>query len=121
MVRKRSVERGRRQCFRGARRARRSLRLRGAVSEAPNGEPKNGVPEGLKRLLDEAGAETLYDRRIEHGTQYQITRGPEIATLNVYTSGKISTGGKPSTLLTLLEGWRLAQVDTKASTAKPVE
>jgi ribonuclease HIII len=91
------------------------------VSEAPNGEPKNGVPEGLKRLLDEAGAETSYNRRIEHGTQYQITRGPEIATLNVYTSGKISTGGKPSTLLTLLEGWRLAQVDTKASTAEPVE
>jgi ribonuclease HIII len=84
------------------------------VSDAP----ANNLPEGLKRLIEAAGAKISTGRRIDYGTQYRVTRGAETATVNVYTSGKISTGGKPSTLLDLLEGWRLAQTDVKASVAE---
>jgi ribonuclease HIII len=38
--------------------------------------------------------------------------------VNVYVSGKISTGGKPSTLLDLLEDWRLARRNVRASVAE---
>ncbi len=71
--------------------------------------PANDIPASLKRLLDVSGAEISFDRPIDHGSQYRVTRGPDAATLNVYTTGKTSTGGKASPLLELLEGWRLAQ------------
>ena len=74
-----------------------------------NTPPTNDIPDSLKRLLDASGVEISFDRPIEHGSQYRVTRGPDAATLNVYTTGKISTGGKASSLLELLEGWRLAQ------------
>lgn len=74
-----------------------------------NTPPATGVPDSLRRLLDASGAEVSTSRRIDHGTQYRVTHGPDTATLNVYTTGKVSTGGKPSPLLNLLEGWRLAQ------------
>jgi ribonuclease HIII len=77
------------------------------VSEAP----ANGIPEDLKRLLDESGAEISTSRHIDYGAQHRVTRGPDTAILNVYTSGKVSTGGKPSALLDLLEGWRLDQAE----------
>ena len=75
------------------------------MSEAP----ANDIPDDLKRFLEVSEAKVSIVRPIEHGTQYRVTRGPDTAVLNVYTTGKISTGGKPSTLLTLLENWRLAQ------------
>ncbi len=78
--------------------------------------PANDLPEGLKRLLEASGAKISFGRRIDYGTQYRVTRGPDTAIVNVYTSGKISTGGKPSTLLSLLEDWRLAQANDGAST-----
>ncbi len=71
--------------------------------------PANIIPDSLKRLLDASGAEISTCRRIDHGTQYRVTRGPDAATVNVYTTGKTSTGGKPSLLLNLLEDWRLSQ------------
>ena len=71
--------------------------------------PANDIPDSLKRLLDASGAEISFDRSIDHGSQYRVTRGKDIATVNVYTTGKISTGGRPSPLLNLLEGWRQAQ------------
>ncbi len=73
--------------------------------------PANGVPEDLKLLLEASAAKISFSRHIDHGTQYHVTRGPDTAVLNVYTSGKISTGGKPSILLDLLEDWRLAQTN----------
>jgi ribonuclease HIII len=73
--------------------------------------PANGVPDDLKRFLEEAGVQISFSRHIDYGDQYRVTRAPDIATLNVYTSGRISTGGKPSGLLTLLENWRLARVN----------
>lgn len=74
-----------------------------------NTPPTNDIPDSLKRLLDSSGAEISFVRRIDHGTQYRVTRGPDAATVNVYTTGKTSTGGRPSLLLDLLEDWRLAQ------------
>jgi ribonuclease HIII len=71
--------------------------------------PANVIPDSLKRLLDASGAEISFGRDIDYGTQYRVTRGPDTATVNVYATGKISTGGKPSPLLVLLEGWRLNQ------------
>ena len=73
--------------------------------------PTTDVPDDLKRLLEASGAKISFSRPIDHGTQYRVTRGPDAAVLNVYASGKISTGGKPSTLLALLEDWRLAQAN----------
>ena len=78
------------------------------MSEAP----ANGVPDDLSRLLEESGAEIRFSRPIDYGTQYRVIRGPETAVLNVYTSGKISTGGRPSTLLDLLEDWRITRTST---------
>lgn len=69
----------------------------------------NGIPTSLRRLLDASGAEVSASRRIDHGTQYRVSLGPDTAMLNVYTTGKASTGGKASPLLNLLEDWRLSQ------------
>ncbi len=77
-------------------------------------EPKNVVPGDLKRLLDASGAEISFSRHIDYGTQYRITREPDTAVVNVYASGKVSTGGKRSSLLEMLEGWRLARASTGA-------
>lgn len=72
-----------------------------------NGVPKNGMPDDLKRVLDELGAEVYFVRSIDHGTQYRVTYGSETVPLNVYQTGKVSIGGKASGLKTLIEDWRL--------------
>jgi ribonuclease HIII len=41
-----------------------------------------------------------------------VTRGSETATLNVYTTGKVSAGGKRSGLLDLVERWLLSRAAT---------
>ena len=73
--------------------------------------PANDIPDDLERLLHASGARISFSRHIDYATQYRVTRGPDTAILNVYASGKISTGGKPSTLLDLLEDWRLTQAN----------
>jgi ribonuclease HIII len=82
-----------------------------------NTPPTNDIPDSLKRLLDASGVEIFFNRPIDHGAQYRVTSGADTATVNVYTTGKISTGGKPSPLLNLLEDWRLAQA-AEASVGK---
>jgi ribonuclease HIII len=79
--------------------------------------PANDIPDSLKRLLDASGAKISFNRGIDHGSQYRIVRGTDTATVNVYTTGKTSTGGKPSPLLNLLESWRQTQA-AEASTGK---
>lgn len=74
------------------------------------------IPQNLKQLLDERGVEVSGTRQIDHGTQYRLARGPETATLNVYRTGKVSEGGKPSGLKSLLECWRLSQGDARGNT-----
>ncbi|MDP8951570.1 MAG: hypothetical protein M3N18_04920 [Actinomycetota bacterium] len=81
-------------------------------------EPKNGVPDDLKRLLDVSGAKISFSRQIDHGIQYRVIRGPDTATVNVYTSGKASIGGRSSGLLDLLENWRLDRVNATAGRSR---
>ena len=69
------------------------------------------LPADLEKLLKDQGAKVASSRPIDHGTQYKVSRGPDTVTLNVYhRSGKVSTGGKASSLLAALEGWRRARV-----------
>lgn len=68
--------------------------------------PANDIPAGLRRLLDTEGAEVAASRPIDHGTQYDLVRNGDTAKLNVYRTGKVSTGGKASRLMEVLEGWR---------------
>ena len=71
--------------------------------------PPHDIPTGLRRLLDDEGAEVAASRPIAHGTQYDLVRNGETAKLNVYRTGKISTGGKASRLMEALEGWRTGE------------
>ena len=79
--------------------------------------PANDIPDSLKRLLDASGAKISFNRSIDHGSQYRIVLGTDTATVNVYTTGKTSTGGKRSPLLNLIESWRQTQA-AKASAGK---
>ena len=74
--------------------------------------PSTGVPANLRLLLDREGVEVVGSRGIDHGTQYDLVRDGETAKLNVYRTGKISTGGRASGLRDLLEGWRTSQTGT---------
>jgi len=56
------------------------------------------LPPELNALLRELGATVTSRRDISYGTQYRLERGPESATLNVYSTGKVLVQGKPSTL-----------------------
>lgn len=80
-----------------------------------NPAPADWVPGGLRSLLEESGAKISFVRHIDHGVQYRVTRGAESAILNVYTSGKISTGGKASSLRDAIENWRLTQPNVRAN------
>ena len=80
-----------------------------------NDAPVNRVPGGLRRLLEESGAEISFGRHIDYGAQYRVTRGSEAAVVNVYTSGKVSAGGRPSPLRGLIENWRIAQDNARAN------
>ena len=74
------------------------------------------LPTELRKLLDEQGASVTSSRPIDHGTQFKVARGPDTVTLNVYhRSGKISTGGKASSLLAALEGYRVSRAGVKGS------
>jgi len=76
-----------------------------------NPAPPTDVPAALRLLLDREGVEIAGSRPIDHGTQYDLTRNNETAKLNVYHTGKISTGGRASGLRDLLEGWRTSQTE----------
>jgi ribonuclease HIII len=60
-------------------------------------------------LLEEEGVRITNSRPIDHGTQYDLARDGETAKLNVYHTGKVSTGGRASGLRDLLDGWRTSQ------------
>lgn len=79
----------------------------------------SAIPESLKTLLDESGTEITGSRQIDHGTQYHLARKGERATLNVYHTGKVLEGGRPSGLRDLLEGWRLSRREGGAARRVP--
>lgn len=68
--------------------------------------PPPDIPPGLRRLLEHEGAKIAGSRPIDHGTQYDLVREGETVKLNVYHTGKVSTGGKASRLKEVVEGWR---------------
>jgi len=79
------------------------------------------VPAELRRLLDREGVKVTGSRAIDHGTQYDLARDGETAKLNVYSTGKVSAGGRASRLRDLLEGWRTSQTSVgraRASAAR---
>ena len=71
--------------------------------------PGTDFPAGLRVLLEEEGVRITNSRPIDHGTQYDLARDGETAKLNVYHTGKVSTGGRASGLRDLLDGWRTSQ------------
>ncbi|MBA3950730.1 MAG: hypothetical protein H0X57_02490 [Rubrobacter sp.] len=81
--------------------------------------PPNDIPAGLRRLLASEGAEVAASRPIDHGTQYDLVRNGETAKLNVYRTGKVSTGGKASRLMEVLEGWRTGEKARGGGSRKP--
>lgn len=70
------------------------------------------VPIELRLLLDREDIEIVASKTIDHGTQYDLARHGETAKLNVYYTGKVSTGGRASGLRDLLESWRTSQTKT---------
>jgi len=92
-----------------------------------NPAPLTDIPAELRLLLDREGVEIAGSRPIDHGIQYDLTREGETAKLNVYHTGKVSTGGRASELRDLLEGWRTSQskaggarISTALSGVRPV-
>ena len=84
--------------------------------------PGTDFPAGLRVLLEEEGVRITDSRPIDHGTQYDLARDGETAKLNVYHTGKVSTGGRASGLRDLLDGWRTSQTGpsgTRAPTRPP--
>jgi ribonuclease HIII len=71
--------------------------------------PRTDVPTDLRLLLDREGVQITGSKAIDHGTQYDLTHDGETAKLNVYHTGKVSTGGRASGLRDLLENWRTSQ------------
>lgn len=71
------------------------------------------IPPDLRRLLDQEGVKVLSSREIDYGTQYRLVRDNETEVLNVYRTGKVSTGRRASDLRDLLEGWRLSRFPQK--------
>ena len=68
--------------------------------------PSTRFPEELRLLLEREGVEITGSRTIDYGTQYDLASDGETAKLNVYRTGKISTGGRASGLRDLIEDWR---------------
>lgn len=68
--------------------------------------PSTRFPEELRLFLDREGVEITGSRTIDYGIQYDLARDGESAKLNVYRTGKISTGGRASVLRDLIEAWR---------------
>ncbi len=76
------------------------------------------LPADLEKLLRDQGATVSSSRPIDHGTQYKVSRGSDTVTLNVYhRSGKVSTGGRASSLLEVLEAWRVARAGGRGEAA----
>ncbi|MEJ7820290.1 MAG: hypothetical protein WKF44_08295 [Rubrobacteraceae bacterium] len=68
--------------------------------------PKHPIPSGLQKLLQRESARVTGHREIPNATQYDLASAGDAAKLNVYHTGKVSTGGKASRLRQSLETWR---------------
>jgi len=77
--------------------------------------PEHEIPADLRRLLDRERVKVVSSREIDYGTQYRLARDDETEILNVYRTGKVSTGSRASSLQELLEGWRLSRSSKKGT------
>lgn len=78
---------------------------------------KHPIPEDLRRGIRESGARVVESREIQDATQYRLESGPDRATLNVYSTGRVLEGGKESGLKGLLRDWRLSHPAVKPGKA----
>jgi ribonuclease HIII len=65
--------------------------------------PRNGIPQGLRVVLNEWGVRVAGHREIDHATQYNLEYGPESVLLNVYSTGSVIAQGPRSGFKDLLE------------------
>lgn len=72
-------------------------------------QKQNAAIEQLRAYLTEAGLEILEEKEIDHARQFKISNGIDTCPINVYTSGKITTGGKQSPLKQQMEEWKNLQ------------
>ena len=79
--------------------------------------PEYKIPVDLRRLLDQEHVKVVSSREIDYGTQYRLARDDETEVLNVYRTGKVSTGSRASSLRKLLESWRLSRNAQKRTRA----
>jgi ribonuclease HIII len=86
-------------------------------------KPNHAIPPSLDKLLQRENIRVTGNREIPNATQYDLARSNDTAKLNVYHTGKVSTGGKASRLREVLEGWRTSsgrgKVGSSKATTKP--
>ena len=63
----------------------------------------------LMAYVTGVGLELLERKEIDYGLQFRITDGTDICVVNVYTTGKITVGGKRTDLRQRLEEWKNLQ------------
>lgn len=81
-------------------------------------KPKHAIPPNLDKLLQRENIQVTGHREIPNATQYDLARSNDTAKLNVYHTGKVSTGGKASRLRGILEGWRTSSGGGKVGSSK---
>ena len=86
-------------------------------------KPNHAIPPSLDKLLQRENIRVTGNREIPNATQYDLARSSDTAKLNVYHTGKVSTGGEASRLREVLEGWRTSsgrgKVGSSKATTKP--
>ncbi len=83
-------------------------------------KPKHAIPSNLDKLLQRENIRVTGHREIPNATQYDLARLNDTAKLNVYHTGKVSTGGKASKLREILEGWRTSSGGGKVGSSKAI-
>ncbi|WP_119069141.1 ribonuclease HIII [Rubrobacter indicoceani] len=78
------------------------------------------IPVDLRKKIEAAGVRVEKSRAIDHATQHVLSLGADRVTLNVYSTGKTSEGGKESALKALVRDHRVsASGRKKAGARKP--
>jgi len=83
-------------------------------------DKQSQVIEQLKAHLADVCLEIAETHEIDYALQFKITNGKEFCLVNVYTSGKVTVGGKKNHLRDQMTEWKnLQQAGIQASTAQP--
>jgi hypothetical protein len=61
-------------------------------------QKQDQVVSQLQAYMEENGLELVEKREIDYGLQLRITDGTDVCPVNVYTSGKVTVGGKVTAL-----------------------